>query len=202
MVTGGTKRVGLAISDVLRMKGFEVIATTRDGGEFPDFTEPDATEKVVRILRGRHIYGLVNNASVFSPALTLPPEEALRIYRVNKMFPERLAEELRPQCVVNILDCRILKPGFSPRSPYEQSKADLLAATLRQAVELAPRTRVNAVAPGPVLASALVHEKAGATLLGRIPAPRDVGEAVAYLLAGESITGQVLAIDAGQSLMP
>jgi NAD(P)-dependent dehydrogenase (short-subunit alcohol dehydrogenase family) len=92
---------------------------------------------------------------------------------------------------------------------YHASKAALIHLTRQLAFELAPKARVNAVAPGVVrtrLAEALwkEHEEkvAGNTPLGRIGEPADVASAVAFL-AGDGaswITGETLVIDGGQIL--
>ena len=60
--------------------------------------------------------------------------------------------------------------------------------------------RVNAVAPGPVLAPTGVRERAHETLLGR-PRPEDVARAVEFLLDAESTTGAVIPVDGGQHLL-
>ncbi|GAA2073505.1 SDR family oxidoreductase [Aeromicrobium halocynthiae] len=94
---------------------------------------------------------------------------------------------------------------------YHVSKAGLIHVTKQLALELAPRVRVNAIAPGVVrtrLAEALwkEHEEqvASVTPLGRIGEPADVGAAVGFL-AGDGaswITGETLVIDGGQLLAP
>ena len=92
---------------------------------------------------------------------------------------------------------------------YHVSKAALIHLTRQLALELGPKVRVNAIAPGVVrtrLAEALWKENeakvAAATPLGRIGEPEDLGEAVAFL-AGDGarwITGETLVIDGGQLL--
>ena len=64
------------------------------------------------------------------------------------------------------------------------------------------RIRVNGVAPGPVLppTDPANREKGGDILLPRRPTPSDVASAVAFLLGADAVTGQVLAVDSGQSL--
>ncbi|MEA2296072.1 MAG: hypothetical protein QOE86_3711, partial [Solirubrobacteraceae bacterium] len=92
---------------------------------------------------------------------------------------------------------------------YNVSKAALIHLTKQLALELAPKVRVNAVAPGVVrtrLAEALWKEHeadvAGVTPLGRIGEPADVGAAVAFLASDHAgwITGQTLVMDGGQIL--
>jgi NAD(P)-dependent dehydrogenase (short-subunit alcohol dehydrogenase family) len=70
---------------------------------------------------------------------------------------------------------------------------------------LAPRIRVNAIGPGPVLAS--IHQdpadfaaEAAATLLHRPASPTEVARALLYLIDARSVTGQMIAVDSGQHL--
>jgi NAD(P)-dependent dehydrogenase (short-subunit alcohol dehydrogenase family) len=94
---------------------------------------------------------------------------------------------------------------------YHASKAALIHLTRHLALELAPKVRVNAVAPGVVrtrLAEALWKEHepdvVNATPLGRIGEPPDVAATVAFLAsdAASWITGQTIVMDGGQVLGP
>ena len=90
--------------------------------------------------------------------------------------------------------------------PYCLSKKTLAEFTYAAALELAPRIRVNAIAPGPILAPdnqdfSTYKEKAGFIPLEKIPNPMDVIEAALYLINNESITGQVIYVDGGQNLI-
>ena len=91
--------------------------------------------------------------------------------------------------IVNIVDQRVLKPTPQFIS-YSLSKAGLywLNTTLAQA--LAPRIRVNAVAPGPTIINARQSEadfrrQREATVLGTGAEPDDVCAAVRYLLEAQ-----------------
>jgi NAD(P)-dependent dehydrogenase (short-subunit alcohol dehydrogenase family) len=106
--------------------------------------------------------------------------------------------------VVNVIDQRVLhlNPQFFS---YTLSKAALWTATQTMAQALAPRIRVNAVAPGPVLPS--VHQTAEAfeaeaanVPLQRRALPEEIAGAVLYLAAASSVTGQMIAVDGGQHL--
>ena len=71
---------------------------------------------------------------------------------------------------------------------------------------LGPAIRVNAVAPGPTLANTRqdpgdFRQQAEATILGHASPPEAIAEAVVYLAGATSVTGQVLAVDAGQHLI-
>ncbi len=107
-------------------------------------------------------------------------------------------------CVVNILDQRVLKlnPQFFS---YALSKSALWTATRMMAQALAPRVRVNAVGPGPTLASihqdaALFEAEAAATPLKRRSTPQEIAAAVLYLAQARAVTGQMIAVDSGQHL--
>jgi pteridine reductase len=90
--------------------------------------------------------------------------------------------------------------------PYVASKAALASVTRGLAAALAPRIRVNGVAPGPVLlpdgADGEPERTAAArrTALGRVGTAEDVAEAVVYLAGAQYVTGEVLRVDGGQYL--
>ncbi|MGI8725136.1 MAG: SDR family oxidoreductase [Methyloceanibacter sp.] len=106
--------------------------------------------------------------------------------------------------VINLLDQKALRPGPEYFS-YTIAKAALWTATQNMAQALAPRIRVNAIAPGPVLKSqgqsqAAFEQECRATLLRRAVDAEDVTAAIRFLLDTPSITGQMIALDAGQHL--
>jgi NAD(P)-dependent dehydrogenase (short-subunit alcohol dehydrogenase family) len=106
--------------------------------------------------------------------------------------------------IVNILDQRVLSPQPNFFS-YSLSKSALWAATQMLAQALAPRIRVNAIGPGPTLPNQHQDEdafeaEAAATLLGRAVGPAEVAQALRYLIDAPSVTGQMIAVDAGQHL--
>ena len=105
---------------------------------------------------------------------------------------------------VNMLDQRVLRPNPQFFS-YTLSRCALWTATRTGAQALAPRVRVNAIGPGPTLASAhqdaaAFQAEAAATLLGRAATPDDVAAALAFLVGAEAVTGQMIAVDCGQHL--
>ena len=214
LVTGGARRIGLAICEELSARGWNVLSHSRDPQNplASDFARCDTSADrlfAAALEVAPDLCAVVNNASVFSTAAELPPDEAKALWAVNVTAPVRLTELLAAHLAerhatgsaVNLLDCRILG-GCRPGNPYAESKAALARATVEQARRLAPTLRVNGVAPGPVLppTDAACREKGGDILLARRPAPSDVAKAVAFLLEADAVTGQVLAVDSGQSL--
>jgi NAD(P)-dependent dehydrogenase (short-subunit alcohol dehydrogenase family) len=160
---------------------------------------------------------LVNNASVFEPDGIGALDRARfdRHYAVDLRAPVFLAEAFAAQVaarlpaganasIVNLLDQRVYKP--TPRYlSYGLAKSALHAATTTLAQALAPRVRVNAVAPGPALPNSRQDAETFARLcsampLGHGPTPEEIADAVLFLAAAHSITGQTITVDGGQHL--
>jgi len=156
---------------------------------------------------------LVNSASEFEPDEIENLERAQfeRTLAVNLAAPLFLAQAFAAQVpaganasIVNILDQRVLKP--TPRFlSYTLSKSALQTATVTLAQALAPRLRVNAVAPGPTLPSPRQTEaqfaaQTAALPLRRGPGPEEIAAGVLYLAQAHSVTGVTIAVDGGQHL--
>lgn len=122
---------------------------------------------------------------------------------LTQAFAAALPDEIEGN-IVNILDQRVksLTPHFVS---YTLSKSGLWTLTRTLALALAPRIRVNGVAPGPVLPSPRQSEagfqrQARATPLGHAVTPEEIASAVLYLVGARSVTGQMIAADSGQHL--
>lgn len=156
---------------------------------------------------------LINNASAFlvDTVDTLTGATWSAHLDINLKAPVFLAQAMARRLpsdargnVINIIDQRVWKPTPDFFS-YTISKAGLWTATQTLAQGLAPRIRVNAIAPGPVLRS--VHQtdaefeaEIQSTLLKTGPAPDEIAAAVLFILAAPSMTGQMIALDCGQHL--
>ncbi len=214
--TGGAKRIGRTISTALRARGWNVLVHSREAAnplcaDLADVLGPARLFQKACDL-APDLCAIVNNAAEFSTAATLPAEDAARLMRVNAEAPEKLTTLLGLRlmehapfkgAVVNLLDARILPPPSAP-TPYEASKIALRDSMVKAAGLFGSCLRVNAVAPGPVLVptGTANRETGGEVLLDHRPTPEDVAEAVAFLLEAKSVTGQVLAVDSGQSILP
>ena len=176
-----------------------------------DLAAPDEARRLAETV-GPVDY-LVNNAAMWirgdAPQTELDRQEA-----VNHLVPcelIRLFAAMRPQAgefsAVNILDAAVLSTDASASaSPYAAAKAALHRDTLELARELAPHVRVNAVAPGPVfppreLGSAGMKHIPGTLPLKRPVDPADIARAVVFLATAQSVTGAILPVDCGQSLL-
>jgi NAD(P)-dependent dehydrogenase (short-subunit alcohol dehydrogenase family) len=156
---------------------------------------------------------LVNSASSFNDDRVGALDRALwdAHLETNLRAPIVLAEafaaalpEGAEGLIVNIVDQRVWRPNPQFFS-YSLSKAGLWWATQTLAQALAPRIRVNAIGPGPTLPS--VHQapgefeaEAAGTLLQRHANPDDLAAALRYLIDARAVTGQMIAVDAGQHL--
>lgn len=234
LITGAARRIGRAIALDFARAGWQVgvhyrrsraeaeslVAEIRAlGGAGMAIAADLASEaEVTRLIpQCREALGapvcLINNASEFlvDTVETVTPETWDTHLDINLKAPVFLARSLFLNLpdgafgnVINIIDQRVWKltPDFFS---YTISKAGLWTATRTLAQALAPRVRVNAIGPGPVLRS--VHQtdadfarEAQSTLLGRGPTPEEIATAVRFILASPSLTGQMVALDGGQHL--
>jgi NAD(P)-dependent dehydrogenase (short-subunit alcohol dehydrogenase family) len=236
LVTGAAKRIGRAIAYGLAKAGWDVAIhyhrSTADAeslqkeiralgrraitlqADLAQVTEVEGMmQRCVEQLGAPTC--LVNNASVFHfdeiGSVSSPDWDAMQA--TNLRAPIILARDFAKHLpanaegnIINLLDQKIanLNPDFFS---YTVGKAGLTAATHMMAMALAPRIRVNAVAPGLTLVSGdqtpenftAAHRM---TPLGRAGNPDDIVAAVLFLVQTQSVTGQTIFIDGGQRLMP
>jgi hypothetical protein len=232
LVTGAAKRLGRAVSQALAGKGYAValhantsladaealaLSLRAQGAHAHavqgDLALPGAAEPLLQraaLALSQPLGGLVNCAALFDHDTLESFDEALfeRQMRVNTLAPVALAKALAAQlpegaqgCIVNFLDFKLANP-YPDHLSYTLSKYALAGATEMLARALAPRARVNAVAPGYVLPSpgqdaavfARLHAR---TPLARGAEPADIARAVVYLFESPVVTGQTLYVDAG-----
>ncbi|NRA87947.1 MAG: SDR family oxidoreductase [Rhizobiales bacterium] len=156
---------------------------------------------------------LINNASVFEPddIVTLSEQSYEKHMNINLRSPLFLVKELAERIgkkasgnVINIVDQRVL--NLTPQYlSYTLSKTALHTLTTTLAQNLAPNIRVNAIGPGPTLRNVRQSDvdfnaEACRTLLGKGPALSELSEAIRFILAVPSMTGQMITLDGGQHL--
>jgi NAD(P)-dependent dehydrogenase (short-subunit alcohol dehydrogenase family) len=158
---------------------------------------------------------LINNAAIFEEddAAAFDLDQWDRQFAVNLRAPVALSRDFARQtptdaedaAIINIIDQRVLRPTPQFFS-YTLSKAALWTATLTMAQAFAPRRiRVNAVGPGPVLPNHNQGEAGFIREIEGLPLARaveldDIADAVLYLSRARNVTGQMIAVDAGQHL--
>ncbi len=235
LVTGAARRIGLAIAGRLAREGRPVVlhASPRSANEaelaaqairaqggrasvvIADLAEAREAEGLIDFA-GR-AFGpltlLVNNASIFE--VDRAEDFALDLYErqmaINLRAPLILSRDFAARLpagvqgdIINIIDQRVWRPTpfyFS----YTLSKSALWAATRTLAQAYAPRIRVNAVGPGPVLPNAALgahafETEARGVPLGHAADIAGVVDAVMFLAKAKSVTGQMIAVDSGQHL--
>ena len=156
---------------------------------------------------------LVNNAALFENDRvdSVTRESWDRHIDINLRAPLVLTQGFARQLpdgvegnVVNLLDQRVWNLGAGFVS-YTVSKSGLWSLTRSLALALAPRIRVNGIGPGPALPSrrqsdAQFAAYAASLPLGRGTTPAEVCDALRFILAAPSMTGQMIALDGGEHL--
>lgn len=230
LVTGAGQRVGRVIALWLAERGFRVgvhynssragaeatvEAIRAQGGEatpfHADLRRPEAPDSLIAAVRAH--FGtldiLVNSAAGMERTKlgAISPAQFDAIIALNLRAPFLLAQAASREMpnggvIVNIADHMADEP-WPEYSVHGISKAGVAAMTRHLAAALAPSVRVNAVAPGFVLApeghSTVAQSKfAAETPLERIGSPEDVAQAVQYLIEAEFVTGEILHVDGGR----
>jgi len=108
-------------------------------------------------------------------------------------------------CLVQMSDHLAFETIFPKLIPHQVTKFALTQLVRTVASAVAPRLRVNAVAPGLVLAPADLTDDALARFLKDVPLARsgstaDVVQAIHYLVGASYVTGIVLSVDGGRHL--
>ncbi|MHA1567789.1 MAG: SDR family oxidoreductase [Alphaproteobacteria bacterium] len=112
--------------------------------------------------------------------------------------------EDKPGLIVNLLDQWVWNPP-AEFVTYTLSKVGLWGLTQTMAMALAPNIRVNAIGPGPTLRSARQSQAHFDAMISRAPLGRattthDICQALHYIIAATTVTGQMIALDGGQHL--
>jgi len=236
LITGGARRVGAAIARRLHAAGASVLLHYRDSeadaakleAELNALRAKSAARVKAELLApiapraliaaARDAFGrldlLVNNASSFFPVEVGAIEASHweELIGSNLRAPLFICQEAAPElaknagAIVNIVDIHAERP-LKGYAVYSIAKAGLAALTRSLALELAPRVRVNGVAPGAIawpddgqFSQAERERILATTPLARLGSPEDIAQAVHFLACAPYVTGQVVAVDGGRSI--
>ncbi len=232
LITGGAVRIGKEIALALAREGVNLIIHYNKANREAqntvnilkkhrikaekikaDFSKPKQVEKLFDKIKEKKIKIdiLINNAAIFYPSTfrNIESEEFIKTYLINAYTPLALSKFFAKQTIkgdiINILDSRI--KGINKKYlTYSLSKKTLHDITKLLAVELAPSIKVNAIAPGLILAqkddnwdkSKLYNKR---TLLKKKGKIADIIYGIMFLLKNPFITGETIFIDGGQKLI-
>lgn len=235
IVTGASRGIGAEIARRLARDGLDQVLVARDSGELEsvaseardaghdaipvaaDLADPAVATAIVEqtIDRFGRLDLLVNNAGGAAPAsfAATTPESLEAAFRFNVASSFALTKEATPRllesdraAVVNV-SSRMDRNVARGLLTYGTVKAALSHMTRLLAVELAPRIRVNAVAPGVVATESLEaaldqdtrRQIEAATPLHRLASEADVAAAVAWLASPQAsyVTGKIFELDGG-----
>ncbi|MDC0043569.1 SDR family oxidoreductase [Candidatus Pelagibacter sp.] len=179
-----------------------------------DLSKETDLNKIVKFCKKKLKYFdcLINNASLFEndKLENFTTQSWGRHLRTNLRTPALLSKEFAKNIkgknnnIINIIDQRVFKltPFFFS---YTISKTGLYTLTKTTAMSLSPNIRVNGIAPGPTLKNQRQNENHFKKQYLATPLKKQVGvdeicNAVDFFIKNSSITGQIIAIDSGQSL--
>jgi 3-oxoacyl-[acyl-carrier protein] reductase len=241
LVTGGSRGIGAACCRLFAEAGATVLVQYLASGDRArallaelqrisgrphlkarcDVTDPEQIERLFQFAQAEWggLDCLVNNAGVwvYDPLVKLDREQLNATLAVNVVGPflcarqaVSLLERSTDGNIVNVSSTAGQR-GEAYYSPYAASKGAIISATKSWSTELAPKIRVNAVAPGWVdtdmTAEALAGERREEILasipLHRIATPEDVAGPVVFLASNlaRHITGEILNVNGGSVLI-
>jgi NAD(P)-dependent dehydrogenase (short-subunit alcohol dehydrogenase family) len=233
LITGGASGIGAATVERFMAEGATVCildsnstACERmkhehvklDGFVVADVSDRAQVENVFRrvLVQIGGVDVLINNAgiSVRHEFLHIRPEEWDRVLGVNLTGAFNVAQvtarhmmEEEGGVILNTASTNGVI-GYPYYADYNASKAGVISLTKSMALELAPKIRVNAVAPGYVTTPMQEREYTDQMLdavnakipMGRHGTPQEIANLFTFLASEEAayITGQVFTIDGGE----
>lgn len=229
LVTGAAHRLGKAFALTLARNGYDILLHYHSANDEARQTQLEIESIGSRVIPAQadltdpvqisFLLSQVESLSVLVNSAAFMPSgnsESLSIENwdasldLNLRAPFLLAQECAKKMtegglIVNITDVGAQK-AWSRYPSYTVSKAALESLTKILARALAPKIRVNAIAPGFVLQSDIVSVEEWERLINRVPLKRparseEIASALEFLLKNEYITGQTIVVDGGYSLI-
>ena len=158
------------------------------------------------------LFGLIHNASVYQPISfnELTFEEFKKNFTIHVEVPFLLTKGLYEQLkaksgsVIGLVDTSQGR-AWQDLTHYTASKNALRQMMINLAGDLQPHVRVNCIAPGAIISAAWEIEHFASVLekvpMGRSGEPKDIASAAKFLLESDHISGQIINVDGGWTLV-
>ena len=233
LITGAAKRLGKEIAQRLASRGINIMIHYNSSQQEAETFKNELSERypsqnfeIIKanlsnpaefmdlIMKTKNKFPdlniLVNSASIFEDDRfrEVSIEQYNNILTTNLTAPfflcQQFANSVSEGLIVNFLDSRIVK-NKTDYFTYSLFKKTLKDLTIMLAKELAPKIRVNAIAPGAILPSPGKTWDAISYLLPTIPLQQwgsveDIVKAMEFFLDNPYITGQIIYVDGGQHI--
>ena len=235
LIYGGGGSIGAATARLLKLSGYhphlvgrnaerleaaaaEVSGTITIGDVLDEAVFAKATSEAV-VHSGGALAGLVYAAGTINlkPLARLTDADFLTDFRINALGAVKAVQAAHTALkafegtsAVVLFSTVAVKQGFTAHASVAMAKGAVEGLTLSLAAELAPKTRVNAIAPSltktPLAAALTRSETMAAAIaamhpLGRLGEAEDVANLAAFLISPQAgwMTGQILGVDGGRS---
>jgi dihydromonapterin reductase/dihydrofolate reductase len=230
LITGGARRIGLAIAKSLLLQGQEVIISYRQ--HYPaidqlasmganciqaDFSDNQGIYSFAESVKAQYpkLRAIIHNASawVAESTDTRAEQTMAMMLQIHVYTPYLLNLELE-DClrgqgkagadIIHITDF-VVEKGSKKHIAYAASKAALENMTLSFARKLAPEVKVNSIAPALILFNPEDDEAYRAHAMSKSlmkiePGESEIVHLVDYLLRSKYVTGKSLGVDGGRRL--
>ena len=234
LIYGGTGGIGAATARLLRGRGYHLHLVARNEARLAGLAEELSATFTAGDVTGSDVFsratedasqqgsigGLVYAIGTINlkPLARLTESDFIHDFRVNALGAANAVQAALPALrtgdepsSVVLFSTVAVSQGFASHASIAMAKGAVEALTLALAAELAPKVRVNAIAPSLIrtpLAQSLVSSEAVAAgiaqmhALPRLGTAADVASLAAFLIADAPwITGQIIGVDGGRSTL-
>ncbi|MDF2178357.1 dihydromonapterin reductase [Aliiglaciecola sp. CAU 1673] len=226
LFTGAAQRVGLYCVKALHAQGHQLVVSYRTRRDSinaleklgidciqADFASDEGIHGFVHQVKSRYVSlrAIVHNASDWLPDDNLRQAQIFdTMMAVHAKAPLLINQALAPLLnqdkadIIHLTDF-VAQTGSAKHMAYAASKAALENLTMSFARALAPRVKVNAIAPALICFNkhddeAYRQKTLKKSLLGTEPGEQEVFKAISWLLDSDYMTGRIIGLDGGRPL--